>query len=78
MEGAANEHITSTGVHDCATFYYDCSEDSEGVGTCHNTTLSCELPNANRFEAFFAKADSNSDLVLTSAELTAFSAGLKC
>mmetsp|Transcript_1924 Transcript_1924/g.4913 ORF Transcript_1924/g.4913 Transcript_1924/m.4913 type:complete len:294 (-) Transcript_1924:92-973(-) len=75
MEGAANEHITSTGVHDCATFYYDCSEDSEGVGTCHNTTLSCELPNANRFEAFFAKADSNSDLVLTSAELTAFSAG---
>mmetsp|Transcript_25938 Transcript_25938/g.47414 ORF Transcript_25938/g.47414 Transcript_25938/m.47414 type:complete len:287 (-) Transcript_25938:125-985(-) len=75
MEGAANEHITSTGVHDCATFYYDCSENAAGVGTCKNTTLECELPNANRFEAFFSAADSNGDLVLTSAELTAFSQG---
>mmetsp|Transcript_53294 Transcript_53294/g.127133 ORF Transcript_53294/g.127133 Transcript_53294/m.127133 type:complete len:393 (+) Transcript_53294:84-1262(+) len=75
MEGAANEHITSTGVHDCPTFYYDCKEDSSGVGTCTNTTLECKLPNKDRFESFFSAADANSDLHLTREELTTFAQG---
>eukprot|EP00403_Amphidinium_massartii_P015669 CAMPEP_0178418252 /NCGR_PEP_ID=MMETSP0689_2-20121128/24992_1 /TAXON_ID=160604 /ORGANISM="Amphidinium massartii, Strain CS-259" /LENGTH=389 /DNA_ID=CAMNT_0020039639 /DNA_START=48 /DNA_END=1217 /DNA_ORIENTATION=+ len=76
MEGAANEHITSTGVHDCATFFYDCKEDSNGVGTCTNTTLECQLPNEGRFESFFSKADVDpADDYLTSKELSTFAEG---
>eukprot|EP00971_Amphidinium_carterae_P236347 4690222-Amphidinium_carterae.1 len=72
MEGAANEHVTSTGIHDCPTLYYNCVT-SAGVQSCQNFTLDCELPNKPLFEQFWKDVDTNGDNWMTRAELEAYS-----
>jgi len=86
MEGASNEHVTSTGVHDCPTMYFNCFktdgvsfnnimfEDVQVIGdqtwSCTNRTLSCELPNEDRFDTFFSEVDANQDGIMTRTELS--------
>lgn len=77
MEGLPNEHKTSTGVHDCATFYHHCRPAS-GFFSCESEVdildfQSCraDLPNSARFEEFWRVVDANGDDRLTKAELQA-------
>jgi len=69
MEGAANEHRTSTGIHDCPTSYTECNTDEAGHQHCANQTQLCFAPNHARFHEFWDLADTNSDGQLTHDEL---------
>merc|ERR1719410_160959 len=66
MEGAVNEHITSTGIHDCATDYSNCPEstkhDPVGKEMCPGAkTGTCNLPRPDIFEKFWDHTDANDD-----------------
>jgi hypothetical protein len=50
MEGNPNEHFTSTGINDCATFYFNClTQNGPGTRSCDTKTKRCHLPNSMRF-----------------------------
>jgi len=86
MEGASNEHVTSTGVHDCPTMYFNCFktdgvsfnnimfEDVQVIGdqtwSCTNRTFPCEVPSEERFDTFFSEVDVNKDGIMTRSELS--------
>jgi hypothetical protein len=54
MEGNPNEHFTSTGINDCATFYFNClTQNGPGTRTCDTKTKRCHLPNSMRFSNTF-------------------------
>lgn len=66
MEGAVNEHVTSTGIHDCATDYSDCPlstrYDPNGTEKCPGAvTEECELPNVDIFNRFWDHTDADED-----------------
>jgi len=74
MEGAVNEHITSTGIHDCKTDYSRCPEstkwDPEGTEKCPGAvTEDCVLPNVDIFERFFDHTDANDDGFIDNDEM---------
>merc|ERR1711976_1057065 len=71
MEGAMNEHKTSTGIN-CATTFTDCSPAHAGKkASCLTETSDkfCGSPMGNTFESFFDKLDTNSDSYLSIGEL---------
>merc|ERR1711976_637522 len=71
MEGAMNEHKTSTGIN-CATTFTDCSPAHAGKkASCLTETSDkfCGSPMGNTFESFFDKLDTNSDSYLSTGEL---------
>jgi len=66
MEGAVNEHKTSTGIHDCETDYSKCPlstrHDPEGTEKCPGAvTVDCTLPNVGIFDRFWDHTDANDD-----------------
>lgn len=69
MEGNPNEHITSTGINDCNTFYDNCRQVIGGTWLCDDKTQSCQLPRASRFDTFFNLLDKNKDSKLCQDEL---------
>jgi len=72
MEGALNEHQTSTGINDCVTTFTDCSPAHAGKkASCRTETREkfCGSPMGNTFESFFDKLDTNSDSYLSIGEL---------
>eukprot|EP00929_Paragymnodinium_shiwhaense_P116092 TRINITY_DN8535_c0_g1_i3.p1 TRINITY_DN8535_c0_g1~~TRINITY_DN8535_c0_g1_i3.p1 ORF type:complete len:520 (+),score=69.73 TRINITY_DN8535_c0_g1_i3:66-1625(+) len=71
MEGAHNEHVTSTGIHDCVTIFSDCKtlEDDREVCTTETPNPHCTLPNKAVFDEFVAKVDTNQDGYITHTEL---------
>merc|ERR1719468_928863 len=68
LEGAPNEHATSTGINDCATTYSNCRQSGGGL-FCDNSTRSCSVPNAARFEETFRALDVNFNNRLSLDEL---------
>mmetsp|Transcript_7421 Transcript_7421/g.16334 ORF Transcript_7421/g.16334 Transcript_7421/m.16334 type:complete len:287 (+) Transcript_7421:112-972(+) len=74
MEGAPNEHFTSTGIHDCPTMFYNCDDCADGIKSCTNLTLDCEVPNAAIFDKFWYEVDANSDGFMSTTELSAYTA----
>merc|ERR1712107_821221 len=64
MEGNPNEHIFSTGIHDCATEYTECKHPREGMKTCKSETVhkaprcsptakAKDFPNVDNFKRFW-------------------------
>lgn len=72
MEGAANEHKTSTGINDCSTAFGSC-EQSGGQLLCSNFTsrTECAVPDGSKFDSVFDQLDTNSDGNLDRSELFA-------
>merc|ERR1711884_658677 len=68
MEGNPNEHLFSTGIHDCATEYKDCKHDKhddDDVKSCEARTInkaprcvpgsrSENTPNEEKFDKFWS------------------------
>jgi hypothetical protein len=72
MEGNPNEHNVSTGINDCATFYFNCLlQNGPGTRTCDTKTTRCKLPNSMRFSNFVNFIDSDSDSMISVSELNA-------
>jgi len=72
MEGAMNEHQTSTGINDCVTTFTDCSPAHAGKkASCRTETRDkfCGAPKGSTFESFFDTLDANSDSYLSIGEL---------
>jgi len=74
MEGAVNEHVTSTGIHDCKTDYSKCPESTLhnpiGKELCPGAeTEDCELPNEDIFEKFWDHTDANDDKFIDLEEM---------
>eukprot|EP00929_Paragymnodinium_shiwhaense_P044344 TRINITY_DN2274_c0_g1_i2.p1 TRINITY_DN2274_c0_g1~~TRINITY_DN2274_c0_g1_i2.p1 ORF type:complete len:482 (-),score=64.79 TRINITY_DN2274_c0_g1_i2:242-1687(-) len=69
MEGASNEHKTSTGITDCPTTFSDCHVREDGIETCTTHTPECGVPNEAIFGEFVAKVDADADGFITSEEL---------
>eukprot|EP00929_Paragymnodinium_shiwhaense_P034336 TRINITY_DN18705_c0_g1_i1.p1 TRINITY_DN18705_c0_g1~~TRINITY_DN18705_c0_g1_i1.p1 ORF type:complete len:457 (-),score=79.04 TRINITY_DN18705_c0_g1_i1:108-1478(-) len=71
MEGASNEHVTSTGVHDCNTCFSNCYTQTDARDICetHTDTPLCELPNGKIFFNFVDNVDYDKDGFLTVDEL---------
>jgi len=71
MEGAPNEHFTSTGITDCKTTFEDCQGEL-GTRSCQTfTARTCKIPNFERFEEMFSAADVNKDGFMTREEANA-------
>merc|ERR1712232_1352954 len=51
MEGAVNEHVTSTGLNDCETVYWNC-HDEHGVKTCNSQLI---IPSKDHDTARFSR-----------------------
>merc|ERR1719464_2318983 len=72
MEGFTNEHVTSTGIHDCITEFRFCEHEHPPNAVCStNTNRDCHHPNRMKFEQFVEAVDSNNDNFITIAELDA-------
>jgi len=73
LEGVSNEHVTSTGIHDCGTRFTRCSgsETPQGQRECNaRTTRSCRHPDSGRlFNQFVRANDRNRDGFITLDEL---------
>jgi hypothetical protein len=71
MEGNPNEHFTSTGANDCATFFFDCfTEGGPGTRACNTKTKRCKLPNSKRFSEFVTFVDFDPvDMRISNSEL---------
>eukprot|EP00929_Paragymnodinium_shiwhaense_P010986 TRINITY_DN11613_c0_g2_i1.p1 TRINITY_DN11613_c0_g2~~TRINITY_DN11613_c0_g2_i1.p1 ORF type:complete len:517 (+),score=52.16 TRINITY_DN11613_c0_g2_i1:211-1551(+) len=70
MEGAQNEHATSTGITDCFSTFTRCRE-ANGVPVCVSATPdpNCGNPSMKRFDEFVAAVDTNNDNFITPEEL---------
>jgi len=75
LEGASNEHVTSTGIHDCSTEYTGCSgnETPQGERECRTRTRrACRMPdNSGLFDEFVKANDRDGNGFITLAELDA-------
>ena len=70
MEGAANEHFTSTGINDCKTFFWNCRrQNSNQLCKTNTPNKKCGTPNSRLFRDFWRIADRNRDGWLSSGEL---------
>jgi len=75
MEGFTNEHVTSTGIHDCATSFQFCEHEHPPDAHCvTDTPRDCRHPNRVKFEEFVTAVDTNNDDFITIAELDAAAA----
>jgi len=71
MEGASNEHMTSTGINDCSTTFENCHR-SDGQLSCTNfTSRSCGVPSLDKFNSAFNLLDTDHDDRLHLSELLA-------
>mmetsp|Transcript_58304 Transcript_58304/g.136317 ORF Transcript_58304/g.136317 Transcript_58304/m.136317 type:complete len:253 (+) Transcript_58304:122-880(+) len=83
MEGAANEHDTSTGIHDCPTLYYNCHNLTEDgkyteIQSCQDLTVDCEVPSQPAFEQFWNDVNTDTqDCGMTLAEVNAYADGFQ-
>eukprot|EP00929_Paragymnodinium_shiwhaense_P062002 TRINITY_DN30959_c0_g1_i1.p1 TRINITY_DN30959_c0_g1~~TRINITY_DN30959_c0_g1_i1.p1 ORF type:complete len:386 (-),score=42.85 TRINITY_DN30959_c0_g1_i1:295-1323(-) len=70
MEGAQNEHATSTGISDCATAFRHCKM-VYGFPVCKTETPNpnCGLPNTDAFNNFVSSIDVNQDDFITPQEM---------
>merc|ERR1719373_530008 len=72
LEGVSNEHVTSTGIHDCGTEFSRCSgnETPQGERECRaRTNRDCRMPSGALFEQFALANDRNDDGFITLGEL---------
>jgi len=78
MEGAMNEHVSSTGINDCVTSFTRCrfieSRETEDPYTCGyvcdaTSDRQCPLPNPLRFNQFISVADVNGNGKIAMNEL---------
>jgi len=70
MEGFTNEHVTSTGIHDCVTQFRFCNHLEAPHAICQTETeRSCRHPNRLKFEQFLEAVDSDADNFVTISEL---------
>jgi len=75
MEGFTNEHVTSTGIHDCVTAFRFCEHEHAPNAHCVTSTpRDCRHPNRVKFEQFVTAVDTNNDDFITIAELDAAAA----
>lgn len=71
MEGFTNEHVTSTGIHDCITKFNFCHHNHAPDAICATETRrNCRMPNRLLFEQFVDAVDSNGDNLMTFTELS--------
>lgn len=76
MEGMPDEHITSTGINDCETHFHDAAKPCvkmtsgphEGSVVCKTDNIRCGVPNLQKFNEFWEKADADGDGKLTISE----------
>jgi len=61
MDGATNEHRTSTGICDCASTYTNCTSAVTPFSCKRVSTVPCALPNAAKFEQFWTNLVKTSD-----------------
>jgi len=74
LEGVSNEHVTSTGIHDCGTEFSRCSgnETPQGERECRaRTNRDCRMPSGQVFEQFALANDRNDNGFITLGELEA-------
>jgi len=70
MEGFTNEHVTSTGIHDCITRFLFCEHNHAPDAICTTETRrDCRMPRRLFFEQFVAAVDTNADNFITITEL---------
>jgi len=70
MEGFTNEHVTSTGIHDCITAFRFCEHEHAPNAVCTtDTPRDCRHPNRVKFEQFVLAVDTDADEIITVAEL---------
>jgi len=74
MEGATNEHVTSTGIHDCGTRFSDCKGEPGEASCTASTVRNCDMPNKKIFNLFVESVDVDEDGYITKAELEAAAA----
>lgn len=74
MEGATNEHVTSTGIHDCGTRFSDCKGEPGEASCTASTVRNCDMPNKEKFNLFTESVDVDEDSYITKAELEAAAA----
>jgi len=74
LEGVSNEHVTSTGIHDCGTEFSRCSgnETPQGERECRaRTNRDCRMPSGQVFEQFALANDRDDNGFITLGELEA-------
>lgn len=71
MEGATNEHVSSTGIHDCETTFQSCSGDTGSASCISSTDRGCPHPDPSVFDVFVESVDTNTDGFITQEELDA-------
>merc|ERR1719410_24911 len=70
MEGFTNEHVSSTGIHDCNTEFRFCEFNQPPNAICQvRTRRDCKQPNRVRFERFVYSVDTNEDGIITNDEM---------
>merc|ERR1719410_769848 len=70
MEGFTNEHVSSTGIHDCNTEFRFCEFNEPPNAICQvKTRRDCRQPNRARFEEFVEAVDTNEDGIITNDEM---------
>lgn len=70
MEGNSNEHVSSTGISDCATDITGCTGDAPPNQSCTSTTArTCRLPNPALFQQFVNAVDTNYNGYITIEEI---------
>jgi len=71
LEGASNEHVSSTGIHDCRTAFTRCDTRAPApFKKCRAVTKrNCRLPREDLFNRFVRAVDRNRDNFITLAEL---------
>eukprot|EP00929_Paragymnodinium_shiwhaense_P032178 TRINITY_DN17889_c0_g1_i9.p1 TRINITY_DN17889_c0_g1~~TRINITY_DN17889_c0_g1_i9.p1 ORF type:complete len:416 (+),score=76.58 TRINITY_DN17889_c0_g1_i9:84-1331(+) len=72
MEGAQNEHATSTGITDCFSTFSNCKEEL-GVPVCVSATANpnCDADHVAKFNEFVGAVDTNNDKFISIGELVA-------
>lgn len=74
MEGALNEHKTSTRINDCRTVYEGCTPHQDGKpAVCEKVTTNtttCGIPDAREFDEFWSKIkDGDTSPYVSAAEI---------
>eukprot|EP00929_Paragymnodinium_shiwhaense_P028923 TRINITY_DN1668_c0_g1_i2.p1 TRINITY_DN1668_c0_g1~~TRINITY_DN1668_c0_g1_i2.p1 ORF type:complete len:411 (-),score=40.85 TRINITY_DN1668_c0_g1_i2:359-1591(-) len=70
MEGAQNEHVSSTGITDCFSLFRNCTTKN-GVGSCESETPNpdCSSSSTSVFDELVAVVDLNKDGIISLGEL---------